>query len=77
MDSPTIMETLKNSTLSISEINRSEDKEVEDNNPDTGIQDGKSSNNLGSNHQESEMNVGQYYKVADLNQILMVLDLDT
>lgn len=77
MDSPTIMETLKNSTLSISEISRSEDKEVEDNNPDTGIQDGKSSNNLGSNHQESEMNVGQYYKVADLNQILMVLDLDT
>ena len=74
MDSPTVMETLKSSNLSVVGISGSEEKDEdeadgEENNLNTG--------NENKNHTESEINVGQYYKVADLNQILMVLDLDT
>ena len=76
MDSPTVMETLKNSTLSVMEITRIEDKEgEEDTSRDTS--DPFKSANAANSINESEINVGQYYKVADLNQILMVLDLDT
>lgn len=73
MDSPTVMETLKSSNLSVVGISGSEEKDEEEevegdeNNP----------TNENKNHSEAEINVGQYYKVADLNQILMVLDLDT
>lgn len=68
MDSPTVMETLKSSNLIINEINvkEADDDEIEGENE--------------ANKKETfvqEVNVGQYYKVADLNQILMVLDLDT
>lgn len=72
MDSPTVMETLKSSNLSIVGIGLtgSDDKDAEGEAP---IPNGSSDNP----HGDTEINVGQYYKVADLNQILMVLDLDT
>lgn len=74
MDSPTIMETLKNSTLSVMEISRIEDKEGEE---ETSADASTAATANNNSNNESEINVGQYYKVADLNQILMVLDLDT
>lgn len=74
MDSPTVMETLKNSTLSVMEINRIEDKEGEE---ESCSGDASTATTANTSNNESEINVGQYYKVADLNQILMVLDLDT
>lgn len=86
VDSPTIMETYKNSTLSISNI--TENHEVLDEN-------GEDTSKNNESNTSSDIcicittliillyfaflfvDVGQYYKVADLNQILMVLDLDT
>lgn len=82
MDSPTVMETLKSSNLSVIGISGSEEKDEEDGEGEGEMERGREGeeNNLNTenkNHSEAEINVGQYYKVADLNQILMVLDLDT
>lgn len=72
MDSPTVMETLKSSNLSVVGISGSEEKDEEEE-----VEGDENNPNENKNHSEAEINVGQYYKVADLNQILMVLDLDT
>jgi TATA-binding protein-associated factor Taf7 len=71
VDSPTVMETLKSSNLSVVGISGSEEKDEEE------AEGEENNSNEIKNHSETEINVGQYYKVADLNQILMVLDLDT
>lgn len=72
VDSPTVMETLKSSNLSIVGIGPSKEDDDEE---QEGVKD--SENIADNSNNTSEINVGQYYKVADLNQILMVLDLDT
>jgi TATA-binding protein-associated factor Taf7 len=74
MDSPTVMETLKSSNLSVVGISGSEEKDEDE---VDGEENNPSDDKTHKNNSESEINVGQYYKVADLNQILMVLDLDT
>lgn len=72
VDSPTVMETLKSSNLSIVGIVPS--AEIDEKDPERPVEEDGSTLNFEG---ETEINVGQYYKVADLNQILMVLDLDT
>ncbi len=60
-DSPSIMETLKNPSISIDHSNDNHKVQT----PST------------STSENSQFTVGQYYKVADLNQILVVLDVDS
>lgn len=79
VDSPTVMETLKSSNLSIVEIEPITSEEVTNNNNNNN---NNSSNinthsSLNPSNSDPDLIAGQYYKVADVNQILLVLDLDT
>lgn len=76
MDSPTVMETLKSSNLIINEIGLKEDGESSTEAQVTDV-NGEVDFDFNNKKDSAELIAGQYYKVADLNQILMVLDLDT
>lgn len=69
-DCPAVMETLKNPTISV-------DYNVQGDDDSASADANANANTQLNNDTPQKFSVGQYYKVADVNQLLLVLDVDS